>query len=105
MKYILQWNAGGLVSHLPEFKQYIQKSSPLIAAIQETHFRDSDVYNFDIPGFSLYQNNVNAANRQGGTALYVKNDVPHRIAKLKTPLNADTIYATLFHCEMLIMSL
>ena len=54
MKFTLQWNAGeGLISHLPEFKQFIQKSLPLIAVIQDTHFRDTFAYNYDIPRYPL----------------------------------------------------
>ena len=91
---------------MPEFKQYIRKSSPLIAAIQETHFRDTDVYNYDVQGYTLYQQNVNSIpNRQGEVALYVSNSLPQRQTTLRSPLNCIAVTVKLFNREILITSL
>ena len=103
--FILQWNTGGLISHLSEFKQHLRKSAPLVAALQETHFRDNDIYNFTVPGYSLYQNNVISDHRQGGVALYISNSILHHEVKLATTLNAVAVQVNIFHCEILIVSL
>lgn len=80
-KFILQWNARSLVeaSHWAEFKNYVIKNKPLIAAIQETFFRDADSinYNFNIFGYTLYTKNRNDAARGGGVALYISNNILH----------------------------
>ncbi|MEM7299022.1 MAG: endonuclease/exonuclease/phosphatase family protein, partial [Bacteroidota bacterium] len=85
---ILQWNVGGLISHCAEFKNVMLHESPLVAAIQETHLRDADVYNFSIKGYTMYQNNIHSDSRKGGAALYVSNLLPQRRINLQTPLNA-----------------
>ena len=60
-EFFLQWNTNSLVSHWGQFKNYMLHNKPLIAAIQETHFLDSDTinYNFNIRDYSLYTNNIN----------------------------------------------
>ena len=101
---ILQWNVGGLLSHLSEFKQYLQKSSPLVAAIQETHFRTTDVYNYNVPGYTLYRDDINLPNRQGGVALYVSNSIPQRQTILVSPLNIVGVTVSIFSREIMIAS-
>ena len=48
-----------------EFKNYIMHNKPLLAAIQETRFLDSDSmnYNFNIRDYSLYTDNVSETPR------------------------------------------
>ena len=89
-EFILQWNAGSLVSHWSEFKTYILNTNPLIAAVQETRFLDSDQtnYNFNVQGFSTYTDNINETPRHGGTALYISNKLLHHQLQLRTTLNA-----------------
>ena len=103
-QYILQWNVGGLRSHLPEFKQYMQKNSPLIAAIQETHLWATDHLNYDIPGYTLYRNDVNQQYRQGGVALYISNSLPQRETVFTSSLNLVAATVSLFNREMLVVS-
>ena len=88
-QFLLQWNTRSVVSHWAEFKQYIINKKPLIAAIQETYFLDSDAYNynFNIRGYSLYWNNVNSKPRRGGSALYISNKLIHTQIKYNSPLN------------------
>lgn len=85
---IIHWNVRGLISKSHEFKKTFADISPLIASIQETHFRDNDHYNFSIPGYSLLTNNINASFRRGGVALYISDALIHRELQIKTPLNA-----------------
>lgn len=105
MNFILQWNVGGLISHLSEFKQQMLTSSPIAAALQETHFRDSDNYNFNVPGYTMYQHNVNSENRQGGVALYVCNSIPQRHIPLNSTINAVATNVKLCHCDIAIVSM
>ena len=86
----LQWNTRSLVSNWGEFKNYVLYNKPLIAAIQETHFidSDSDNYNFNIPDYCLYLNNINISPRQGGVAIYISNKLLHHQINLDTTLNA-----------------
>ena len=62
--HILQWNVRGVISHYHEFKNEILQRNPILAAIQETHFRDRDL-GFPINGYSWYCNNVNSEHRSG----------------------------------------
>ena len=71
-EFLLQWNTRSLVSHWTEFREYMTNKKPLLAALQETRFLDSDTerYTFNLSGYSLYTNNVNAYPRRGGSAIY-----------------------------------
>ena len=85
---ILHWNVRGLISKCQEFKHSLFQLCPLIASIQETHFRDNDQYNFLVPGYSLLTNNINNEHRSGGVALYIADSIIHRSLPLKTSMNA-----------------
>ena len=102
---ILQWNVSGLLSHCAEFKNLMLLETPLIAAIQETHLRDTDVYNFSIKGYTMYQNNINSEYRKGGVALYVSNLLPQRRVNLQTPLNAVAVHLKLGNLSFIAVSL
>ena len=104
MDFLLQWNVGGLLSHLSEFKQYIQKEAPLLAAIQETHFKSTDHYNYNVAGYTLYRQDINLANRQGGVALYVANSVSQRKTNIASPLNVVAATVSLLNRELLVVS-
>ena len=88
-EFILQWNTNSLVSHWGEFREYMTNKKPLIAAIQETLFLDTDSqnYTFTLSGYSLYCNNVNTKPRRGGSALYVSNNLLHNRIIYDSPLN------------------
>ena len=91
-EFFLQWNCRSLIDrvHWGEFKSYILHNKPLISAIQETRFLDSDAsnYNHNIRNYSLYTNNINDHPRRGGAALYISNNLLHHQLSLHTPLNA-----------------
>ena len=76
MTHLLQWNTRGLLTKWPEFKGEILRTNPVLAALQETHFRDSDQW-FKIPGYTWHTHNVNEQNRRGGAAILIANSVPH----------------------------
>ena len=102
---ILQWNVRGFLSHCGEFKQFMLKEAPLIAAVQETHLRDQDPYNFNVHGYSFYTDNINSEHRQGGVGLYVSNGLLQTPLKLHTPLNAVGVKVRLCAREITVMSI
>ena len=86
----MQWNVRGVITHFHELKNEILKRQPVLAAIQETHFRDGD-QGYPITGYSWYCNNVNSETRKGGAAILVRNDMPHRRVKVNTDLNCVAV--------------
>ena len=108
-EFFLQWNTRSLISvfHWGEFKNYILNKKPLVAAIQETHFLDSDSvnYNYKIKGYSLYTNNVNDNPRRGGSALYISNKLLHHQIQLRTTLNAVGVKIKIAHLDLTVVSI
>ena len=105
-EFLLQWNTGSLVSHWGEFKNYILNKNPLVAAIQETRFLDSDDvnYNFKIRNYSLYASNINLTPRRGGSALYISNKLLHHEIKLQTPLNVVGVKIKIAQIDLSVLS-
>ena len=105
-EFFLQWNTSSLISHWGEFKNYILHNKPLIAAIQETHFIDSDSvnYNFNIRNYCLYTDNVNSTHRRGGSALYVSNTLFHHQINLDTTLNVVAIKVKIAQLDLTVLS-
>ena len=105
-EFFLQWNTNSLVSHWAEFKSYLLYNKPLIAAIQETHFLDSDStnYNFNIRDYCLYTDNVNESPRQGGSALYISNKLLHHQINLRTTLNAVGVKVKIAQLDLAVLS-
>ena len=104
MTHLLQWNTRGLLSKWPEFKGEILRTNPALAAIQETHFRDSDQW-FRIPGYTWHTNNVNGQSRRGGAAILIANSVPHNRVALNTTLNCVAVRFTIGHTNISTLSL
>ena len=108
-EFLLQWNTRSLlpVPHWGEFKNYMLNKKPLVAAIQETHFIDSDAinYNYNIKGYSLYTDNVNETPRRGGSALYISNKLLHHQIPLRTTLNAVGAKIKIAQLDLTVVSL
>ena len=104
---MLQWNTSSLISHWAEFREYIVNKKPLLAAIQETRFLDSDLDKYRLTpfGYSLYCDNVNDSPRRGGAALYVSNNLLHHQIHFNTPLNYVAINAKIAQREINIVSI
>lgn len=73
---ILSWNANGLSPKLDELADFASTNSPDIIAIQETRLPDKHRSLF-IEGYFCYQTNRIINPRAGGTAIYVKHNIPH----------------------------
>ena len=104
MKHLLQWNKRRLLSKWPEFKGEILRTTPVLAAIQETHFKDSDKL-FRIPGYSWHTDNVNEQHRRGGAAILIDNSVPHNRIALNTPLNCVAVRLKIGHKQVSALSI
>ncbi|GFU86255.1 probable RNA-directed DNA polymerase from transposon X-element [Trichonephila clavipes] len=75
---ITSWNANGVKLRIVELRDFIDKHSPDIVLIQETHLGPGDTLH--IPNFTTYRNDRPATtkqNRSGGTAILLKSSLPH----------------------------
>ena len=77
---LIHWNTNGLIKHWHEFKHTLRQLDPHILCIQETHLKTTDPYSLDIYPFSLLrQDHIgNSSIRQGGVAIYLKNNIPFK---------------------------
>ncbi|GFW38246.1 probable RNA-directed DNA polymerase from transposon BS [Trichonephila clavipes] len=90
---LCSWNANGLLGKLAELKIFIEKYSPDLLLIQETHLRPS--HNINIANYTCYRNDRQPTTENdrafGGTLILVKRAINHY--SLSTPL-LQTIEAT-----------
>ena len=104
---LIHWNTNGLIKHWHEFKHTLRQLDPHILCIQETHLKTTDPYSLDIYPFSLLrQDHIgNTSIRQGGVAIYLKNNIPFKhthhninsdILTVEIYLNSTTI--TIVNC-------
>ena len=105
MGSILQWNTRGLVGKFPAFQAIFADKKPAVAALQETHFNDSDNNKFKIQGYSWYRHNVSATVRKGGTAILIENSIPHTQVQLTTSLDCVAVSLTIQHVKLTVISL
>ncbi|GFV19637.1 probable RNA-directed DNA polymerase from transposon X-element [Trichonephila clavipes] len=73
---IFSWNANRVGSRIVEIRDFIDKHSPDIFLIQETHLRPE--HSFKIPNYTCYRNDrTHPAPGRGGTAILIKNFISH----------------------------
>ncbi|GFW56140.1 probable RNA-directed DNA polymerase from transposon X-element [Trichonephila clavipes] len=91
---LCSWNANGLLGKITELKIFIEKHSPDLILIQETHLRPS--HNINIANYICYRNDRLTSNENyrafGGTLILIKNSIKHY--SLPTP-SMQTIEATI----------
>ena len=106
-EFLLQWNTSSLISHWAEFREYIVNKKPLLAAVQETRFLDSDFDKYRLTpfGYSLYCNNVEDLPRRGGSALYVSNNILHHQVAFNSTLNYVAVNVKIAQREIIILSI
>ena len=104
MTHLLQWNTRGLLTKWPEFKGEILRTTSALAALQETHFRDSD-QGFPISGYTWHTHNVNERIRRGGAAILMANSVPHNRVALNTSLNCVAVRLKIGHTQITALSI
>ena len=84
----LQWNARGPIGKWAEAKPMFINGSFHVLCLQETHFKENDRYNFNLPRYTLYNEYSGHEERRGGASIYVTNDLPHYRICLQTSLQA-----------------
>ncbi|GFX44622.1 hypothetical protein TNCV_2637851 [Trichonephila clavipes] len=74
---LCSWNANGLLRKYAELRIFIEKHSPDILLIQETHLRPS--HNLNIANYTCHRNDrISGGPRTaGGTLILVKNSLKH----------------------------
>ncbi|GFX26794.1 probable RNA-directed DNA polymerase from transposon X-element [Trichonephila clavipes] len=74
---LCSWNANGLLRKYAELRIFIEKHSPDILLIQETHLRPSD--NLNIANYTCHRNDriSDGPRTAGGTLILVKNSLKH----------------------------
>ena len=86
-------------------KPFLVSTDCDLMCIQETHFLESDIYDFGIPHYSLYKAFAHGQRRQGGACIYVKNVYPHYVLTLQTSLQAVACSVLLGHIRLTICCL
>ena len=76
-----------------------------MAALQETHFRDTDPLYYRIAGYTWHTDNVNAQHRQGGAAILIANNVPHSRVALNTTINCVAVRLKIEHTQVTALSI
>ncbi|GFU96620.1 probable RNA-directed DNA polymerase from transposon X-element [Trichonephila clavipes] len=73
---LCSWNANGILNKISEFKIFVEKHSPDLALIQETHLRPH--HNINIPNYNCYRNDrIGDGIARGGTLILVKKNISH----------------------------
>lgn len=70
---ICHYNANGLKKQINEITQFIIENRIDVMLVGETHLSKNTSIN--IPNYTIYRNDCNI--RQGGTAVIIKNSIPH----------------------------
>ncbi|GFV05602.1 probable RNA-directed DNA polymerase from transposon X-element [Trichonephila clavipes] len=73
---LCSWNANGILNKISEFKIFVEKYSPDLVLLQETHLRPSHTLN--IPNYIRYRNDfIGVGRARGGTLILVKRNIYH----------------------------
>ncbi|GFV84943.1 probable RNA-directed DNA polymerase from transposon X-element [Trichonephila clavipes] len=73
---LCSWNANGILNKISEFKIFVEKYSPDLLLIQETHLRPH--HNINIPNYNCYRNHrIGDGRAGGGTLILTKKNVSH----------------------------
>lgn len=71
---LLSWNCNGLQSKIHELRSYLVSHPSIdIILLQEV----KTVNNINIPNYTLHHTPREGTTRYGGTAIYIKNNIPH----------------------------
>ncbi|GFU34318.1 RNA-directed DNA polymerase from mobile element jockey, partial [Nephila pilipes] len=89
---ILSWNCNSITNKLLEFTDFVKEKNPDIIALQETRLKPSLTLN--IPNFTTHRTD-RSIYAGGGTAILVRNSLPHHA----TPLQTSTIEGTAITLE------
>lgn len=87
---LIQWNANGFYSHLPELQNLLTQTKATYICIQETRCREDQTAK--LRGYTTFQKNRNThLNASGGIAILVNNNSYAEEIPLQTDLEAVAI--------------
>ncbi|GFT69255.1 RNA-directed DNA polymerase from mobile element jockey [Nephila pilipes] len=89
---ILSWNCNSITNKYLEFTDFIKEKNPDIIALQETRLKPS--LSLNIPNFTTHRTD-RGTYAGGGTAILVRNSLPHHA----TPLQTSNIEGTAITLE------
>ncbi|GFT14539.1 hypothetical protein TNCV_4433511 [Trichonephila clavipes] len=73
---LISWNANGILNKILEFKLFVEKYSPDVILIQETHLRP--VHKFSVANYKCHRNDRGTDGpASGGTLILIKKSIPH----------------------------
>ncbi|GFY66661.1 putative RNA-directed DNA polymerase from transposon X-element [Trichonephila inaurata madagascariensis] len=78
---IISWNADSVLNKIDELTAYIAENDPDVVALQETFLRPC--LDLNIANFTTHRND-RMTHRGGGTAILVKNSIPHHSIQINT---------------------
>nr|CAD7403431.1 unnamed protein product [Timema poppensis] len=88
---ILSWNANGILQQVHEFKEILQTYGIDLALIGETHLNADK--RFNITGYNTYRTD-RAHGRGGGTAVVIRNYLPHYRSTIQDTENLEATAVT-----------
>ena len=93
-EFIISWNCNGLKPHMAELLNYLQNSNPqpFLICLQECNLHTNILPN--IPAYSLI-NSTRINNSGGGTAIYIKSNIPYTQVYFIPNLNSEIEYTSL----------
>ena len=94
-EYIISWNCNGLKPHLPELLNFLQNTPtiPIIICLQESSLNTSilpNIINYNL----LYTTRPNNC-LGGGTAIYIKSNIPYTQSFFSKELDSDIEYTSI----------
>lgn len=87
----LQWNLLGLRGRLPELQLLISQFNPIALALQETMVPESKITPNFIKGYNLFIHENPDNPYKTGTAIAIRNDIPHRRINFSSSLLAIAV--------------
>jgi len=91
--YLISWNCNGLKPHLSDLLHFldIAEPKPFIICLQESNLHTPTLPN--INNYTLL-NTPRIDNMGGGTAIYIKSNIPYTQSFFQSPLDPDIEYTT-----------
>ncbi|GFS52786.1 probable RNA-directed DNA polymerase from transposon BS [Trichonephila inaurata madagascariensis] len=84
---IISWNADGVLNKIDELAEYLAENDPDVIALQETFLRPC--LDLNIANYTTHRND-RMTDRGGGTAILVKNSIPHHSIQINTNMVETT---------------
>ena len=93
--FIIHWNCQGFSAHRQELELLAQKYNAPVICIQETNLKDDQM---TFKGYVAYHKvgTIDDIDRaHGGVSIFVKNNLPHSLVDVNSPLQTGVVKVTL----------